>query len=625
LAASFVDDFNGSTLDPQWESGNWSGSNVPLISSSILTVPTGTWVRSTGTYTYGVVEVVAEFGAGDFQHIGFASDNFSGNRFFFFSTFIGDGNLYARVNNNAGEQSVDLGPIPAGLHRYRIEWSAVNTDTDHVIFYRNGVFQAEFDVVSDGVVGEASDFYFYLSNAGAANLRVDKAQVEPPYVGSGTYTSCALDAGVGNGWQTISWDATLTPTTSLAVEARVSADGATWTGWQSVTSGGLVNSTLQGRYTQYRLFLSTGNNHVTPLFNSVTLTHDTLTSMSIDNVTVAEAAAGPAGTVNAIFTVSLVTPTLQTATVNYTTVISSAVAPNDYSTAAGTLIFGPGATTRTITVTVKGDIIDEIDEKFEVRLSNPVNASISDDLGVGTITDDDPPPTMSINDSSVIEGNSGTVNALFTVSLSVISGKPITVTYDTADDTATAPDDYTAISGGTLTFAPGVATRPITVTVQGDGLIEPNETFRVNLSSPVNAGLGDSQGIGTITNDDAIGVTITQSGNSTNVTEGGATDTYQVKLTSVPTAAVTITITSDSQVSVAPPSLSFNAINWNTPQTATVTAVNDTVIEPSPHSGVITHTVASSDTTYNGFSISPITVNITDNDAYKIFLPVIMK
>jgi hypothetical protein len=56
-----------------------------------------------------------------------------------------------------------------------------------------------------------------------------------------------------------------------------------------------------------------------------------------------------------------------------------------------------------------------------------------------------------------------------------------------------------------------------------------------------------------------------------------------------------------------------------------VTAVNDIVIEPSPHSGVITHTVASSDTTYHGFTISPITVSITDNDAYKIFLPVIMK
>jgi hypothetical protein len=276
-------------------------------------------------------------------------------------------------------------------------------------------------------------------------------------------------------------------------------------------------------------------------------------------------------------------------------------------------------------VTVKGDIIDEIDERFEVRLSNPVNASISDDQGVGTITDDDPPPTVSINDAPVIEGNSGTTNAIFNVSLSVISGKPITVTYDTANDTATAPSDYTAISGGTLTFAPGTANRTITVTVQGDGSIEPNETFRVNLSNPINAGLGDSQGIGTITNDDAIGVTITQSGNSTNVTEGGATDTYQLKLTSVPTAPVTINITSDSQVSVAPPSLSFNNVTWNTPQTVTVTAVDDAILELATHSSTITHTAVSTDPNYNGINISGISVNVTDNDAYQLFLPVIIK
>jgi hypothetical protein len=108
-------------------------------------------------------------------------------------------------------------------------------------------------------------------------------------------------------------------------------------------------------------------------------------------------------------------------------------------------------------------------------------------------------------------------------------------------------------------------------------------------------------------------VTITESGGSTNVTEGGATDSYTVVLNSQPTADVTITISPDSQVSVSPTSLTFTSSDWNTPQTITVTAVDDFVVEGS-HTGTITHSASSSDSDYDGISISDVTVNITDND-----------
>ena len=84
---------------------------------------------------------------------------------------------------------------------------------------------------------------------------------------------------------------------------------------------------------------------------------------------------------------------------------------------------------------------------------------------------------------TVTEGNSGTANATFTVSLSAASGQTVTVNYATADGTAVAPGDYTAGSG-TLTFTPGVTTQTITVPVNGDTLGEANETFFVNLSGP---------------------------------------------------------------------------------------------------------------------------------------------
>src|SRR5581483_5828907 len=85
----------------------------------------------------------------------------------------------------------------------------------------------------------------------------------------------------------------------------------------------------------------------------------------------------------------------------------------------------------------------------------------------------------------------------FTVTLSAASTQAITVAYTTGNDTATAGSDYQTTSG-TLTFAPGETSKPITVPVIGDRLGEPNETFLVSLSSPTNATIGDGYGMGTI-------------------------------------------------------------------------------------------------------------------------------
>src|SRR5436189_918642 len=113
------------------------------------------------------------------------------------------------------------------------------------------------------------------------------------------------------------------------------------------------------------------------------------------------------------------------------------------------------------------------------------------------------PPTIAINDVTVTEGNGGTTNAIFSVTLSAASSQTITVTYATADGTATtAENDYVAASG-TVTFAPGVTSQPVTVTVNGDTKFESNETFFVNLSNPTGgATISDGQGQGTIVNDD---------------------------------------------------------------------------------------------------------------------------
>jgi Calx-beta domain-containing protein len=226
-------------------------------------------------------------------------------------------------------------------------------------------------------------------------------------------------------------------------------------------------------------------------------------AIAINDVSVAE---GNSGTTPAVFTVGLSSASAETVTVGYATADGTAtVAANDYLSASGTLTFAPGQTTKTVSVLVKGDTVNEADETFVVNLSQPVNATISRSQGQATILNNDGLlPALSINDVSIAEGNTGTRNAVFTVTLAPSSGQTIIVAYATADGTATvAGNDYQSASG-TLTFAPGQTTKTITVVVKGDTLNEADETFFVNLSNPVNATVTKGQGVGAILNDDAL-------------------------------------------------------------------------------------------------------------------------
>ena len=110
-------------------------------------------------------------------------------------------------------------------------------------------------------------------------------------------------------------------------------------------------------------------------------------------------------------------------------------------------------------------------------------------------------PSLTINDVSVNEGNSGTTTATFTVTLSPASSQTVTVGYATANGSATAGSDFVGASG-TLTFAPSTLTQTISITINGDTTVEPTETFGVSLSGAVNAVISDGQGTGSITTDD---------------------------------------------------------------------------------------------------------------------------
>jgi hypothetical protein len=203
------------------------------------------------------------------------------------------------------------------------------------------------------------------------------------------------------------------------------------------------------------------------------------------------------GTAVATFPVTMSQASADTVTVNYATLNGTASAGADYTAKTGVLTFAPTEVAKSIAITVNGDPTDEPSETFTVRLSSPVNASIADADGTGSIVDDDPPPQILGGQAVVTEG---TVNATVPITLSAVSGFTVTASYATANGSAVAPADYTAKSG-TVSIPPGSTGTSVSIAVRTDALDEPNEAFLVSLSSPANATLGGAGQVTILDND----------------------------------------------------------------------------------------------------------------------------
>ncbi|MBD2141966.1 endo-1,3-1,4-beta-glycanase ExsH [Anabaena sp. FACHB-1250] len=216
-------------------------------------------------------------------------------------------------------------------------------------------------------------------------------------------------------------------------------------------------------------------------------------------------------------------------TVNYT-IGGTATNGTDYLRLTGTATFPAGSTTTTITVTPTDDLIFEGNETVTLALATGTGYTLgTPQTATVTIADNDAIPQVSINDVAITEGNSGTRNATFTVSLSNPSSQTISVNYQTVDDDATtANNDYVATTG-TITFTPGQTTKTLPITINGDTVGEINEAFTVLLTNAVNATLGKNEGIGIIRNDDSPGVTVTPI--YTQATESGAPGIFQLNRT----------------------------------------------------------------------------------------------
>ncbi|MCG8460459.1 MAG: hypothetical protein MI919_29610, partial [Holophagales bacterium] len=234
-------------------------------------------------------------------------------------------------------------------------------------------------------------------------------------------------------------------------------------------------------------------------------------------------------------------------TVQYSTEDGTAVANQDYLPAAGVLDFPAGVTERQIEIGLVNDNIQEAEEFFEVLLKLPTGAPIAKQLGKVTVSDDDEAgpvePEIGIDDAEVEEGDEGSRTLSFEVHLDRGTTQTVSVSYQTADGTASAEEGDYQPAAGTLTFPPGVIRRTVEVTVFGDTRVEPDETLLLRLSAADGGTLGRAEATGTILDDDGGTVTPTLAVGDTTVTEGDSgTSPAIVEVTLTPAAETVVTV-----------------------------------------------------------------------------------
>ena len=292
----------------------------------------------------------------------------------------------------------------------------------------------------------------------------------------------------------------------------------------------------------------------------------TATITDDDEVTVVEIGSVGIGDVEvdegdtAVFIVSLSAVPDQDVTVVATTADGTATAPGDYTHTTGTVTIASGQQTATFPVPTAGDVLDEPEETFQVVLSDAsAGAVIANGTGTGTINDKNVVPEVEIDSVAVTEGEP----ARFTLSLSAVSGRDVTVTASTADGTAIQPDDYIARAAASVTIAAGDRTASFDVETVDDSVAEQSETFTVALTSPTNATLkaGGDTGAATITDNDEVSTDdevptdndeVPIDGDEAPVVETGSVGIGDVEVDEGDTAIFTVTLSavSDRDVTV---------------------------------------------------------------------------
>ena len=362
----------------------------------------GTRVSTDALFGPGLsMQFVATFTGAAFQHVGLGL-TLNETPWAIFSTKTGGG-LYARTNNGGVATDTQIGGSWFNTpHLYRIDWTA-----DGVTYFIDGTQVASHPIA---IAQQMRPILTDLT-AGGGGVSVDWVRLSPYATAAPTCRACstldrrrhgALPHGPrpcrrAPAWPSASGRAIPRFLTRRGRRSRICPG-----------SGEPIGGT--SRYVQYRAVLSTTNTAITPVLSDITLGGAPFggqPALSVSDTSVNE---GNGGTTNAVFTVTLSAPSVQTVTVNYATASGSATAGVDFTPAIGTLTFPAGTTSRFLSVPVIGDTLVEGNETFTVTLSGPVDAVLARPQGVGTIIDDDAPPPPSVfTDTTIAQFAAGTV------------------------------------------------------------------------------------------------------------------------------------------------------------------------------------------------------------------------
>ena len=286
-------------------------------------------------------------------------------------------------------------------------------------------------------------------------------------------------------------------------------------------------------------------------------------------------------------------PSSRDITVGYSTVAVTAEAGADYSddfeSAPGELRILAGRTSAVVGVPTAEDTLDEGLEQLRLVLSDPVGAVLAGREAVGTIIDDDPLPLLSVDDPEATENGDGTP-AVFTLRLSEVSGRDVSVRYSTRDSTAKAGEDYGAAPGEPVTIAAGAQTAPVEVALVNDDVEEEVERFFLDLTGPSNARFGDSIGAATILDDDAAPQILIDDAAAAHEA-AGASVSFAVRLSRAAADAVTVDYATEDATAAAADdythtsgALTFAA--GDTAETVVVALVDDDIAEDTETFGL---------------------------------------
>ena len=404
-------------------------------------------------------------------------------------------------------------------------------------------------------------------------------------------------------------------TVTLAPDAQVSVSPnpltfttANWATAQTVTVTAVNDAMVEGSHTGTITHSASGGSYDGVSISSVVAN---VTDDDVASVTVTESGGstdvtegGPTDT----YMVVLDLEPSGTVTITLSPDSDASVSPNPL-----TFTTGNWATAQNVTVTAVNDAVVEGGHTGTITHSASGGSydGVSISNVVANVTDDDVAAVTVTESGGSTDVTEGGATDTCTVVLDLEPSGTVTVTLN--------PDAEVSVSPSPLTFTTGnwSSVQTVTVTAVNDAVVEGGHTGTITNSASGGSydGVSISNVVSNVTDDDVASVTVAESGGSTDVTEGGPTDTYTVVLDLEPSGTVTVTLTPDSQVSVSPNPLTFTTGNWATAQTVTVTAANDAVVEGG-HTGTTTHSASGG--SYDGVSISNVVASVTDDDVARV-------